>query len=359
MFSGLSFLKATDSRIKREKATSTLITAQRGFSLVELILVIGILTVIASVGTVGFLRYVERNRQRACKANREAVVNVFVSCVYNDVLDSTTTDIQKVLNNPEDIPTNSFTKSALREVERYNSEKNAHRSFYTAEVTEYTSGGRHRVCSVTCSECGNRVELDVADWSTAVVEEGLDTFTGKTPWETKEPYDPEVTPVAEVTPTPTVDWNLDYWPYQDSSRWDTAGAYVGRKIVVECPSGIQISKSGTRYVLVGSKDGGTYNIEYEKAISPEYLFVIDEGHIVVLSGRELTEKDAQYRNNNRDEMWFSDVSYGDMVTVRNKNTGKEYKYVCWGRNPQEGSTKISVYSVGNWSIGDWTRVDRD
>ena len=62
-------------------------------------------------------------------------------------------------------------------------------------------------------------------------------------------------------------------------------------------------------------------------------------------------------NNNKDTLYFNDVSYGDVVTVEG-NDGRKYKYVCWMASPSEGEVQINKGAVGQWTIAGWTRVDR-
>lgn len=327
-----------------------------GLSLVELIVVIAIMSVLVGLAVPNFVSYVSKNRKKACHTNRESAINVFVRLVYNDSLDANTTDINKVLNKPGDCPTDSFTTKALSEITQYNDSSNSHRLNYTASV-DGTTG--HAICKIVCSECGDTVELDLAEWSVAAVDEGDDNPNPSPVWPSKTPTDVPDTSSEEQTSDPDDPPVVDsgYWPYQDSDRWTQVGAVVGKKIILEVPSGIQTSRSGARYVIIGSKNGGTYNLEYEKAISPEYLFTIDAQHVVIISGKFMTESDAYYKNNNKDTLYFNDVSYGDVVTVEG-NDGRKYKYVCWMASPSEGEVQINKGAVGQWTIAGWTRVDR-
>lgn len=327
-----------------------------GFSLIELIVVITIMAVLVGLLVPAFTGFVRKNRKKACWSNRESVINVFVRCVYNDSLDAVTTDFSKLLNDPDSCATDTFSRESAAQIKKYNDNVNSHKASYTASVDLATG---HTICKIKCDNCEDTVELDLAEWSVAEADEEGDKVGPEQTWPEKEPSDPTESSEEEETTEPDDPPISDsgYWPYQDSDRWTKVGAVAGQKIVLEVPSGIQTSRSGARYVIIGSKDGGTYNLEYEKAISPEYLFTIDAQHVVIISGKFLSESDAYYLNNNNNELYFSGISYGDVVTVEDKS-GKKYKYVCWMASPGPGESKIPRDSVGAWTVSGWTRVDR-
>lgn len=83
------------SEVYREKKKS----AQGGFSLIELIIVIAIVATLSGLLLTSFMGSAARKRVQTCRHNREAILSVFQRCVYetSDSIELTTDDLNKLI----------------------------------------------------------------------------------------------------------------------------------------------------------------------------------------------------------------------------------------------------------------------
>lgn len=366
-----TFEEHTMDSHKADMDSRSKLACNLGFSLIELIIVIAVMAVLVGLVAPAFARFVDSHRKSSCLSDREALLTLYERSVYEEVCDITDTSFGDFLSG-------TMSGSANDVAEYMNKcPKGGH---YTHAIID------DHIARITCDACGDFAEIDLTGWKGSGDETGEDPTVVPPPY--TEEYTDETTEEESTTEEPpTIEDPTDgYWPYQNTSKWykTQKGPIAGSTIAIKTPSCIQTSKSGSKYVVVGEKSGGTWNIEYEKAISPEYLFTIDAQHVVILSGVYLhvdfDDLSSRYKNAqnwnwsktdayndgyfmnygdwNSGIRYFDGVQYGDVLTVT--TGGKTRMYVYNHYNNSGARVQFSKSNFGKYATDSWALVcDKD
>lgn len=306
----------------------------KGFSLIELIVVIAIMAVLVGLLVPNVTRYVERNRAKACRVNREEILGIFERCVYAESVQLTQADLENVASGGK-----AENSAEVLQYTECPSDKAS--TVYTATLVD-------GVATITCNHADHDpVVIDLSQWEGTELAEGIDPTLvppSASPTPTATP-----TPSDTPTPTPTPDSYSDgYWP-SDDSRWDGTGKQPGSIVTVKVPSGLQRSNNGFYYVLVNrdrTNGEGTFNIYYEWRAGPEVIDTRKWEQVVSWSGVKYTDW-TQIRHPNSPTQ-ITGVRYGDMLEYE----GKLYIY---NHYPADWETYINL-PTGNNAENNWYYV---
>lgn len=306
----------------------------KGFSLIELIVVIAIMAVLVGLLVPNVTRYVERNRAKACRVNREEILGIFERCVYAESVQLTQADLVNVASGGK-----AENSAEVLQYTECPSDKAS--TVYTATLVD-------GVATITCNHADHDpVVIDLSQWEGTELAEGIDPTLvppSASPTPTATP-----TPSDTPTPTPTPESYRDgYWP-SDDSRWDGTGKQPGSIVTVKVPSGLQRSNNGFYYVLVNrdkTNGDGTFNIYYEWRAGPEVIDTRKWEQVVSWSGVKYTDW-TQIRHPNSPTQ-ITGVRYGDMLEYE----GKLYIY---NHYPADWETYIDL-PTGNNAENNWYYV---
>ena len=306
----------------------------KGFSLIELIVVIAIMAVLVGLLVPNVTRYVEKNRAKACRVNREEILGIFERCVYAESVQLTQDDLENVASGGK-----AENSAEVLQYKECPSDKAS--TVYTATLVD-------GVAMITCNHADHDpVVIDLSQWEGTELAEGIDPTLvppSASPTPTATP-----TPSDTPTPTPTPDSYSDgYWP-SDDSRWDGTGKQPGSIVTVKVPSGLQRSNNGFYYVLVNrdrTNGEGTFNIYYEWRAGPEVIDTRKWEQVVSWSGVKYTDW-TQIRHPNSPTQ-ITGVRYGDMLEYE----GKLYIY---NHYPADWETYINL-PTGNNAENNWYYV---
>ena len=306
----------------------------KGFSLIELIVVIAIMAVLVGLLVPNVTRYVEKNRAKACRVNREEILGIFERCVYAESVELTQEDLVYVASGGK-------TENSAEVLQYKECPSDKASTVYTATFVD-------GVAMITCDHADHDpVVIDLSQWEGTELAEGIDPTLvppSASPTPTATP-----TPSDTPTPTPTPDSYSDgYWP-SDDSRWDGTGKQPGSIVTVKVPSGLQRSNNGFYYVLVNrdrTTGEGTFNMYYEWRAGPEVIDTRKWEQVVSWSGVKYTDW-TQIRHPNSPTQ-ITGVRYGDMLEYE----GKLYIY---NHYPADWETYINL-PTGNNAENNWYYV---
>ena len=173
---------------------------KKGFSLIELIIVIAIMTVLIGLIAPNFVQYVKKNKEKACRENREAILAVYQRCVYDTSIQALGT---KGVTYDNDglkmvIPGASGTvtfKPVEGEVKSYNKCPVDKSSTYDG-TGNFGVDAASGTAWIKCPECGDIVSIDM----TGGFKKANPSPEPDKPIPTNEPV-PSPTPNAEYTVT--------------------------------------------------------------------------------------------------------------------------------------------------------------
>lgn len=178
--------------------------SRKGFSLIELIIAICIMSVLLGLLIPNFAKFVRSNKEDTCRHNREAILEVYARCVLDSSIDHATTmpykteGLKKVIPDSTGAVTFAPVKTEVFEY-RYCPVSNSPYSTSNCGVDETT-----HTAWIECPDCGNVVSIDI----TAVGNRALST---PAPDVLMTP-DPSTSPSISPGATPglwTVSFNLN------------------------------------------------------------------------------------------------------------------------------------------------------
>lgn len=314
-----------------------------GFSIIELIVVISIMAVLSGMLVPMFVKYLQEKRATACRANREAILNVYAKCVYGDMLQLEDSDIQAFLL--ADASAGVYPEDLVDEVNQYLT--CASEGTYSAEIIGGTT-----IAKITCSEHGtDEVVMDFTGWKGRSKEAMADPgYTDPSVGVTPPAITNEPSPSPSPTATPATGKN-GVWPYQYTDdglldeRWANAtnesgtlkGCVPGNHVDIPLPTRAHFiaDRTKTEYVIVhGYPDGQNnyYRVKAEWADGPD---TIDSSgwEVVIKVHRKydmITDPPVSYTAANKNETDnYVEITYGDMVTIYDdvKNPTKSATYI--------------------------------
>ncbi len=291
----------------------------KGFSIVELVVVIAIMAVLVGVVAPNFFKYINSNRQKACETDRERLLSVYKRLVYDGSMEIDISNVNALLNK-------TYTDNTiLNEIKDCKCQKNGH---YSARIVDDNK------VYIKCDECGDEVMADFMDWKgTELAETDDDPFPTPTP--TPTPTDTP-TPTPTDTPTPTPTKRVDaIWPYPDAT--DEAGNPIwgvnpvpGQKLTITVPTILFTARDGNEYVVINrNRTNNKLDITYEKSKDPAAFNKTDEEDAILYSGVTITE--PKLVNGGKQ---ITNVNFGDIV-------------VCNGRRYIYASHSVSL---DNWPL---------
>lgn len=300
---------------------------QRGFSLVEVIVVVAIMAVLGSVLVPQLLRYVNQNRAKACQVDREGILAVYERCVYAETKALNVTDLAAVMDASD--PDTEY------EVKQF--DKCPLGGTYSATVV-----GDLAIIDCDC-DGHEEVSVDFSLWDGTELAEGIDEPFAKPPTpsvsESDEPTTEE--PSSEEEP-PAGD---GVWPYADDPRWIGAEAEGIRDLYIDVPI-MFTSKEGTSYVVVDAHNNGKFKVLYEDRHGPEFVDA-DDGGEAVISVSGITINDVKTILHPTNKNAITGVNYGDIVIY------KGYKYIYGSHDtsaeknfPVEGKNGNNFFLIG-------------
>ena len=302
----------------------------KGFSLIELIVVIAIMSVLVGITVPQFLKYVGSNRTKACETDREKILTVYKRCVYGGELDVDEPDITAMLDK-------TYTNTnVIHEIEACTCPKGGQ---YSARVVD---GNK---VYIKCDECGDEVMADFLGWKgTELAETDDNPFPTPipTPIPTAIPT-PGITP--EVTPSPSIGGGP--WPYSDRVDLWGNNPKPGDAVWIDAPTAIFTTKEGNRYVIIDRDGDGKYKVQYEQCAGPEYCATeySNEEDAILVSGITITAAEKDQNGN-----YFVNANFGDIYQCPD---GTQYIFF------NHGSENTNLPKDGNMSgnkFGNFYRI---
>lgn len=302
---------------------------QKGFTLIELIVVLAVASVLTAVFVPQFYHYVGNSKKSSCRQARENLLAIFERKVYAG--EYAIGDIDSFLESTEfEVTDNTCPESGT----------------YEGEVT----GNRVYIkCNIQGHD--DPVFADIEGYNGTETESEDNPIPIPTlppivtPSVTEEvPTEGEPTPTPTPTPTPAA-----IWPYLDDERWDEFEGqdWNNMKVEISVPSGLFETPLGNWYVVVGS--GTTFTIWRNQMNNgnPEFYGgpedYRDKNYLIKYSGVTWTEETLHFINN---KSQFEGVRYGDIVICNgvsyiNQNLGGADK----GNWPLSGNPCGQFYKV--------------
>ena len=280
---------------------------EKGFSLVEVIVVVAIMAVLGTVLAPQFFRYVNQNRATACRVDRESILAVYERCIYEETKSLDPSDLQKIID--ADISLDVTTRNEVLQLG-----KCPLGGHYTGVIVGDTA-------MITCDCAGHEeVVADFAAWDGIDLAEGIDEpFTETPPPSTPEPDEPS----SEEPSTEEEPEDSGVWPYQTDGRWD-GKRYPGQSVEIDVPVKFT-TKEGNTYVVTDRNKTGKFSIKWEWSRGPEVIDVRNDEGIISCSGIKITDiSKVLYKNIDPTDTsgMITGIHYGDIIVV----DGKEYIY---------------------------------
>lgn len=350
-----------------------------GFSLIELIVTISVITVLTGVFVPRFVVYVNARRQMACVANRDALLNIYEKAVYDNKLLIETEDLKQIIE-PESA-TKLNTEYSNQAKDYLTCSSGGTFKVHIVGATAYIACTEHpdEVCSVTFDNWAEKAAVVIdADPEYDVPTDPVDELEGVT--------DPEEEETPAVDTTVTV--NTGVWPrLMDSQghideRWAAVGLQPGK--VVPIPNPVHfIDITGVEIVVVKP-----INVRYEDAAYPLGKGANALDGVVAASGvvYSATNEPAKYIQNTEGHMGTEtkittyDVNNISGTTVRDEkinnrtravtywntfwcgdpkceNVGTERSYLAWDNKQGKDVTKTETVKQGRKHTHE-TKVDK-
>lgn len=297
-----------------------------GFSLLELIIVISIMSILGAIITPQIVKHVTTNRATACRTDREAILAVFERCIYAQTKALVVEDLEDMLiEGGVDVAT-------WNEVKQYNACPSS--GHFTAEVL-----GDVAIIHCDCSGHDDAV-VDFNLWSGTELAEGLDAPIDPPTPPAPEPPAPEPPESEEPSSSepPVGDWG--YWPYADSADgsqrnpvWE-GKRFPGQVVEVPVPSGLFESRGGNMYVVIDRSGGtGVFPVYWEWALGPENIDSRGWEQCISWSGVKINDVESIrfYQDGQPVAGTITGIHYGDILVYG----GRSYIYASHDESPQK------------------------
>lgn len=352
------------NKIKSKKPMNYL-----GFSLIELIIVIAIMSVLLGLVSPAVMQYLRNNKKKACRQNREIILAMYQRCLYDSSngsileLDLSKSSLEKIINPSA----YGDVKSQFAQIEYEMNGTNSGQptnvcTFSNKRFNEdncwewYVKDDSNTAC-IKCNKCGNTVSKDMVYWKDTVRNIQDSELPTPTPKKKKDPEDSGDDETPSPTPIPPKKYlPSTTWPYSDDDTWWDAekigaehdgmyipsqtslnGTYNNQTIVLNSPSGIFESRDGGRFVYVESQP-----IKFEEAITPEYYSAIYPQRLVQLTGRVVKN---YYSKANSGSFRVDDMLNGDLIEfiddITDPGNPTTYTYVFWHTGQESHTINIS------------------
>ena len=330
------------------------LSAQGGFSLIELIVVIAIMAVLLGLLAPSFMHYLDRNKRTACKHNREAILDLYSTYVHDSAtpISINDADISNVVGGKF-----SFCKD---DIDKYQCPKKG-------AYTGFISSSDASVACIECDECGDTVSLDMIVWASTKSVAGLDSIITPTPAPhvTEEPEEPTPTPTSP--PAQEVEHGKD-WPYPDLEEWWNGKSDMGGRVdlsrgnypendvnnlylYLKTPSGEFVSdKTGLKYVFIDTNNSGAMQIYYKEAASPDYYSQLYPQYLIQLSGT--VKKVTLSKEHNT----ITNMTNGDIYEITIDGKTDRYVYFHQAGGGQSESIGVDAFMKGDNKNGNFYRV---
>ena len=194
----MNFKNKIYNKIKSKKPTNYL-----GFSLIELIIVIAIMAVLIGLVSPAVVQYVHKNKMKACRQNREAILAVYQRCVYDTSVEITLDedDLKKMIpTSKSGVGDTNLYAPVRNEVVQY-STCPIHDNVYTSCGIGDASGGTtgSGTAWIYCADCDDYASLDMVGWENNSVASSDDAI----------PPSPSPKPSSSPEKTWKVSFNLN------------------------------------------------------------------------------------------------------------------------------------------------------
>lgn len=276
-------------------------TKNAGFSLVELIVTISVVTVLVGAFAPRFVVYVTSRRQQACVANREALLNIYEKAVYDDLLLIDTDDLGQVIQPDSSTKLNTEYSNEAKEYLTCSS-GGTYKAFVDGGIA-YIACTEHpdEVCSVRFDNWVEKAALVIdSDPEYDVPTDVVDPSEG-----VSDPEEEEV-PVVDTT----VLVNTGIWPRpmdaqgRIDERWALVGLQPGKTVAIGAPVHF-IDITGVEIVVVKP-----INVKFEDAAYPLGKGSNALDGVVAASGivYDSTNEPAKYIQNGEGHYEYETVS---------------------------------------------------
>lgn len=283
---------------------------QRGFSLIEVIVVVAIMAVLGSVLVPQLLRYVNQNRAKACQVDREGILAVYERCIYEGSAVLQTQDLEDIIDRVKP----GMDEGTKDEVAQYVKCPNG--GNYTGKVV-----GDLAIIECDC-DGHEEVVVDFAAWSGTELAEGIDAPYDPATFPTT-PEPPESSSEEESSSTEEEPVESSYWPYWDDPRW-VGKQFSGASETIAVPVKFT-SREGNTYVVTDRNKTGTFTVHWEWNRGPESIDNLPGEGIISCSGVVITDiSTVLYKNINPSDTsgMLTGINYGDILVI----DGKEFIY---------------------------------
>ena len=361
----------------KEKTTYTNAnnSKSKGFSLIELIVTIAIVTTLIGLLVPQFIRYISAKRGTACEENREAILDVCEKVVYGRAVPLTALD--GVTLNATSIEALPSTISATdKETLKAHSVCPEHgtMSLRVVDGIIYCECNVHDGSGDEGFAHTGTVAADMTTWTgsgsiTIDPSFSITTHSGVGPIDPPDP--PEETPPSEDPPEDT--YASSYWPYPEDPRWNEMDSSGDAYIEIEVPSGLfpprTASMNGMYFCAInrtGTVPKGKLKVYKSKAGDPMYYLAGSESEsIVVTNGLSYNQETIIKAAEENSSIWV-DMGAQDKKVDRNDqfwiSPGTIYtcangrRYIFFHQGQEQTSLPAEDFTgndFGNWYyVGD-------
>lgn len=315
--------------------------AQLGFSLIELIIVIAIMAVLIGLVAPNFVKYAAEQRKKTCRQNRESILKVYESAVYDtsNVIELDKNDLQNLVDG----------NFSFYDIDEYykKDEGCPNKGIYVAFLGD-EEGGDATVACIHCPECDAAdecVSLNMIHWESTTMTEESDTVTE--PPHTTEPHtdEPESSEEESSSEEPPYDYD-GVWPYPDIDEWwDGSKTPVNQlndannaSIQFTTPSQIFKSRAGGSFVFIDTNGAGSMKVYYKEAMTPEYYSSKYPQYLIPLTG---TQKSMTMGKNG---LVITEMTNGDIYNITYNGQTKKWVYFH-----QAGGGQSESFSTADWN----------